>query len=197
MSAEILWTIDVLLIRYRGSSKSYIHNPDRSDGLTTSPTKRTIMVADWTVTKCRGAVNDALVMFGELKKKIDFLVVQGVPVRVLIQIPEMEGLSAQIYLGGKYVYFTIGRNSVRVAVKPDHSLKKPAGDESEDEDFTTNLSDASSEDEPDGDSEGSMVVALAVKEEVVQSQEELSNEEKVQKLKLVVAKKISHSAAMK
>lgn len=55
-------------------------------------------VADGTMPKSRGVVNDVAVTFGELKTKIDFVLVESVLVGLLIRIPEMEGLTAQIDL---------------------------------------------------------------------------------------------------
>lgn len=85
----------------------------------------------------------------------------------------------QIVLEGQYVDFIIGRKSIRVGLEHDHSLYKRAGDETADEAFTTDSSNTSSEDESDGDSEDSMVAALAVKEGGLQSQEALGDEEEL------------------
>lgn len=52
--------------------------------LTAWPTKRTITMADGTMAKCRCVVNDSPATFGELKTKIDFLVVEGFFVGLLI-----------------------------------------------------------------------------------------------------------------
>lgn len=49
----------------------------------------TITVADEILAKCREIFTHASVIFKELKTKIDFLVVEDVPVGVLIGIPEI------------------------------------------------------------------------------------------------------------
>lgn len=120
--------------------------------------------------KCQGVVNDVPITVDELKPTIDFLVVGGVLVGVLILIPNLERLSAQIDQEGQYVDFTIGGKSLRVDLYFHRSIKRSAGDESEDVDFTTDSIDASSEDESDGDSEYSMEVALAVMIKIFQQQ---------------------------
>lgn len=123
---------------------------------------------------------DLLVMFGELKTKINFLVVDGVPVGVLIGFPEMEKLSAKIDLKGQYVDFAISRKSVQASLEPDHSLNEPAGDESKEEDLTTDSRDKSSVDESHNDCEKRMVVVMAVKDGGLQSQNELTKKEELQ-----------------
>lgn len=82
-------------------------------------------------------------------------------------------MSAQIDLGGQYVDLTIGRKSVRVGLKPDRCLNRSAGETFEDENFSIDSNDGSSEDESESDSEDSMVVAPTVENEILQPQDEL------------------------
>lgn len=53
------------------------------------PTKIKITVADGTLEKYRGRLRTFLAMFGYLKTKVDFLVVEDVPVKVLNGIPRV------------------------------------------------------------------------------------------------------------
>lgn len=67
-------------------------------------------------------------------------------------------------MSGQYVDDTIVKKSVRVGLDPGHGLIKTAGDESEDEDFTTHSSGTSLADKSDNGSVKSVVVALVVKD---------------------------------
>lgn len=67
------------------------------------------------------------------------------------EVPEIERLSAEIDLRGQYVGSTIGRKSVRGGSELYDGLKKPTGDDFEDEDFATNSSDKGLMDESDND----------------------------------------------
>lgn len=104
----------------------------------------------------------------------------------------MKPLSAQIYLGGQCIDFTICRKPVQVGLEPDRSLKKTAGEKFEDEMFNTDSGHIISEDKSNSDSEDSMVVALEIKEGGLQSQEEITNEEKFRRMGIGVAEKLFH-----
>lgn len=128
----------------------------------------------------------------KLRTKIDFLVVDGDLVGVLIGIHETEMLCAQIELCVKYVNFKIGENSIRLGVEPDHSVHRPADEESGNKYFTTDSSYTNSTDDSDNDSEESMVIALAVNDGDLKYQEVLIKEEKLQRRRIEVAENLSH-----
>lgn len=67
-------------------------------------------------------------MFGKLKTKIYFHVVEGVLLGVLMEILDMERRSAQIGFHGQYVDFAISKKSVRVGFEPERTLNKPYDD---------------------------------------------------------------------
>lgn len=73
-------------------------------------------------------VTDVPVTLGEWETMIDFFTEDGVPVDVLLGIPEMERWGFQIDLAGQFVDFTVGRRSVRAGFEPDRTIKKIAGD---------------------------------------------------------------------
>lgn len=163
-------------------------------GLTFSYTKETITLADGTMTICHGAVRNIPVVFGELKTKMNFLVVDGVPIGVLIGIPEMEKLNKHIDLGGQYVELTIGRKSVRVGLELDHTINKVQEDESEDENLTTDSSTTSSADVSENESEESILVAMAVQGNPLINRNKAADDRELLERGKTVAEKLSHLA---
>lgn len=69
--------------------------------LAITSTKKTIKVADETKETGHGVAKNIPVIFGEMKVKMKFLVVDEVSFCVFIGIPKMEKLSAYIHLGGQ------------------------------------------------------------------------------------------------
>lgn len=112
-----------------------------------------------------GAVTEASVMFSDLWTKMDFLVVDKAPLRVLIGIAEMAQLNRQIYLSSQKDDLTVGRDSSQAGLEFDKIIGKIIGDLLENKYFTTVFRDTSSADESDEESEKSMLVALAVGDE--------------------------------
>lgn len=126
-----------------------------------------------------------------------FFFVEGVLVVMPIGNPEVEQLSAQTDLIGKYNDFSISRKSEQVKLEPDHSLNEHIGDDSEDDDFATDLSDSRSANKSDNDSKESKVIALAVKYKIAKLYDKLIRKEKLQRKKLLASKAQYHLAAEK
>lgn len=83
--------------------------------------KKTITVADGTMETCHGTKNIPAI-FGELKTKMDFMVVGGVPVGMLTGNLEMEKLNACIDLACQYNNLSIGKKAVQIELKPDWTI---------------------------------------------------------------------------
>lgn len=98
-------------------------------------------------------------MFGELKKKMDFLVFEGAPVGLLIGKSQMEKQNGHINLVRQLVDFTTRRQSVRVGLENDRSLRKMYGDELELEDFIMDSKTTSSAEVSKNESKESMAIA--------------------------------------
>lgn len=87
--------------------------------------------------KRRETVVDVPVMFGELNRKIDFLVVNEVPVVVLVRITDRKTLSTLGDRGDQYVRFTILKTSIREWLEYGRNVYKPVVDKAANGNFTT------------------------------------------------------------
>lgn len=68
------------------------------------------------------------------------LVIDGVSVGMLLNIPGMEKLNNHTDLGGQPLEFTIGRKSVQLRLEPDRTTEQNRDDEPEDKESTADSS---------------------------------------------------------
>lgn len=106
---------------------------------------------------CGGVITDVQVHFCELDTKIHYLIVDEAPAHLIINVPKIWVLSADIDVNVSYVDFAVDKKSLRNFLERDCSLSKLSGDESEVNHFTMNSRGASLEINVDSDSEKIMV----------------------------------------
>lgn len=85
-------------------------NLERKLYLAILSTKKTRTVVGEIMSTRHGIANSILVIFGELKAKMNFSVVDGVSYRELIGIQEMEKLNDHIDINGQYVDSITGKS---------------------------------------------------------------------------------------
>ena len=119
--------------------------------LSPKPTSTKITVANGQKTTCLGSIEDVPVSFNVTVTSLNFLVVSGSTVDILIGYHTLEELQACIDLGHQSVRMMIGNKSVKMSLEFDQVSPIVAGSETDSEDFTSDVesfaSESSSEEE--------------------------------------------------
>ena len=113
--------------------------------LSLKPTSTKITVANEQKTTCMGSIEDVLVSFNGTITSINFLIVAGAPVDILIRYPTLEELQACIDLGHQSVKMVIGNKTVKKSLEFDQLSPIVAGLETDSEDFTSDVESFASE----------------------------------------------------
>ena len=96
-------------------------------------------------------MEDVSVSFDSTVTSLNFLVVAGSPVDILVEYPTLEELQACIDLGHQSVRMVIGNKTVKMSLDFDQVSPIVAGSETDSEDFTSDVesfaSESSSEEE--------------------------------------------------
>ena len=119
--------------------------------LSPKPASTNITVANGQKKTCLGSIEGVHVSISGTVTSLNFLVVAGSPVDILIGYPTLEELQACIDLGYQSVRMVIGNRTVKMSLELDQLSPIVAGSETDSEEFTSDVesfaSESSSEEE--------------------------------------------------
>ena len=107
--------------------------------LSPKPTSTNITVANGQKTTCLGSIEDVPISFNGTFTSLNFLVVEGSSVDILIGYPTPEELQACIHLGHQSVGMLIGNKTVNLSLEFDQVSLIAAGSETASEYFTSDI----------------------------------------------------------
>ena len=113
--------------------------------LSPKPTSTKITVAIGHKTTCLGSIEDVPVLFNGTVPSLNFLVVAGSPLDILIGYPTMEELQACIDLSHQSDRVVIGNKTVKMSLEFVQVSPNVAGSETDSEDFTFDVDSFASE----------------------------------------------------
>ena len=123
-------------------------------------TTKKITVADGTNAVVRGFLTEISVSFSNFTVRLDFLVVEGTPVDIIIGCPALEMLQARLDMGEQHVTITIGDQSVQMSFEYDQYRMQDYQEGTDSEEFTSASEDDEDGSDTDSEDGDDLVVAL-------------------------------------
>jgi len=127
-----------------------------------TPTSRRITVADGSSTGAHGTAEGVTIRFGDMRVRVDFLVIDGPPFDLIIGCPTLEKLEAQLDFGKQVVRFHHDGASVEVGLEYDHAAQWRISSTTDSEEFTSEESSTQG-DEPLPDDESNEEANAVIK----------------------------------
>lgn len=129
-------------------------------GLEPTPTRRTITVANAVTAGCKGFFKEVPVTSLEEIVRLEFPVVDGVPVDVLTWLIDLERLEATLDLREQFVDFNINKRSVKTEPNPETGYVSDKNAPDEYVDFITESSSMDASSQSESNEEDSLVVSV-------------------------------------